>query len=211
MWIKTTASTTPRLECVITEIPSRCFPMQNTLDICANFNGPFYHIWGNHELYNFTKDQLAESPLNSSIEHSLANNGDKSEEPSNSENICNYYHFCPMGGFRIVAIDTYDVSVLGCEPTSSQFAEAEQLYLSKNPNDDKNSYVGTQGLDARFLMYNGGVGQKQLQWLREVLESASNAQEKVLIMGRSVLGRDCIFHPQCCIFYPHVWETNHYS
>ena len=113
-------------------------------------------------------------------------------------------HFSPMGGFRIVAIDTYDVSVLGREPTSSQFAEADKLYLSKNPNDDKNSYVGTQGLDARFLMYNGGVGQKQLQWLREVLESASNAQEKVLIMGRSVLGRDCIFHHQCCIFYPYV-------
>ena len=70
--------------------------LQKTLDICANFNGPFYHIWGNHELYNFTKDQLAESPLNSSIEHSLANNGDKSEEPSNSENISNYYHFSPI-------------------------------------------------------------------------------------------------------------------
>ena len=99
--------------------------LQKTLDICAEFNGPFYHIWGNHELYNFTRNQLAETPLNSS----LANNGDKSEEPSKSDHICNYYHFSPVRGFRIVVIDMYDVSVLWCEPTSPQFVEADKLFF----------------------------------------------------------------------------------
>ena len=158
--------------------------LQKTLDICAEFNGPFYHIWGNHELYNFTKDQLAKTPLNSSREYSLTTIADNSREAPNSDGICNYYHFSPMRGFRIVAIDTYDVGVLGCEQTSSQFAEAERLLASKNPNEDKNSHVGLPGLDARFVMYNGGVGPKQLQWLRGVLRAAHGAKEKVLIIGR---------------------------
>ena len=158
--------------------------LQKTLDICAKFNGPFYHIWGNHELYNFTKDQLAETPLNSSREDSSTRIADNSREAPKSDGICNYYHFSPMRGFRIVAIDTYDVGVLGCEPTSSQFAAAERLLASKNPNEDKNSHVGLPGMDARFVMYNGGVGPKQLRWLREVIGAAHVAKEKVLIIGR---------------------------
>ena len=157
--------------------------LQTTLDICAKFNGPFYHIWGNHELYNFTKDQLAETPLNSSRDVSLTSIVDNSREAPISDGVCNYYHFSPMRGFRIVAIDTYDVGVLGGEPTRRQFVEAERLLASKNPNEDKNSHVGLPGLDARFVMYNGGVGPKQLQWLREVIGAAHVAKEKVLIIG----------------------------
>ena len=43
--------------------------LKKTLDVCAQFDGPMCHIWGNHELYNYTKQELAESQLNSSRDH----------------------------------------------------------------------------------------------------------------------------------------------
>ena len=159
--------------------------LQKTLGVCAQFNGPTYHIWGNHELYNFTRRQLAESQLNSSRKHPEINIDENSHATTDSEQPCNYYHFSPAHGFRIVVIDTYDVGKLGYESTCPQFVAAERLLASKNPNEDKNSPVGLHGLDARFVEYNGGLGQKQLQWLRQVLHTADTAHEKVFIVGRS--------------------------
>lgn len=160
--------------------------LRKTLDVCAHFNGTMYHVWGNHELYNYTKQQLAESQLNSSREHPESSLGATYRGPSDSEQ-CNYYHFSPARGFRVVVIDTYDVGTLGYEPTSTdpQFVKAGRLLASKNPNENKNSPLGLQGLDARFVEYNGGVGQNQLLWLRRVLRVANTAREKVLIVGMS--------------------------
>ena len=109
-----------------------------------------------------------------------------SNGPSDSPHS-NYYHFSPMSGFRVVVIDTYDVGALGYEATSTdpRLAEATRILAERNPNTDKNSPLGMQGLDTRFVKYNGGVGQKQLQWLRRVLREANTAREKVLIAGKS--------------------------
>ena len=125
-----------------------------------------------------------------------------SNGPSDSPH-CNYYHFSPTSGFRVVVIDTYDVGALGYEATSTdpRLAEATRILAEKNPNTDKNSPLGMHGLDTRFVKYNGAVGRRQLQWLRRVLREANTAREKVLIAGKSGQLK-LLFH-----FTPHPLPT----
>jgi hypothetical protein len=45
-------------------------------------------------------------------------------------------------------------------------------YLSRNPNQDRNSPLGLEGTHRRFVAFNGAVGDTQLAWLRQALEAA---------------------------------------
>ncbi|KAK2182872.1 hypothetical protein NP493_331g01028 [Ridgeia piscesae] len=171
-----------------------------------------YHVWGNHELYNYTKRELAESQLNSSRDHQETDTDidATSNGPSDSPHS-NYYHFSPMSGFRVAVIDTYDVGALGYEATSTdpRLAEATRILAERNPNTDKNSPLGMQGLDTRFVKYNGGVGQKQLQWLRRVLREANTAREKVLIAGHIPIYVESASPANICWNYGEVLDVIH--
>lgn len=48
---------------------------------------------------------------------------------------------------------------------------AEQ-YLTINKNEDKNSPLGLNGLNQRFVAYNGAIGTDQLRWLKQMLVEA---------------------------------------
>ena len=61
------------------------------------------------------------------------------------------------------------------------------LLRSVNKNECLNSPDGLQGIDRRFVEYNGGMGESQLRWLEGVLQKASNDQEKVIIFGKMKL------------------------
>ena len=79
------------------------------------------------------------------------------------------YWCSPFDSFRFLFInlDTYDITMHGV--TSKALAEE---YLMINKNEDKNSPLGLQGLDKRFVAYNGGVGPDQLRWLEQILLEA---------------------------------------
>ncbi|KAM8837541.1 manganese-dependent ADP-ribose/CDP-alcohol diphosphatase [Spinachia spinachia] len=136
-----------------------------------------HHVWGNHELYNFSRAALLSSGLNSSL---LAESC-LSEVQADSQ-LC-AYHFSPSPGFRFVVLDAYDVSLLGRETSSRHYSDAMAVIKQHNNNEDLNCPPVSFGKLQRFTMFNGGFGKQQLDWLDSVLSSADDKQERVTIVS----------------------------
>lgn len=96
---------------------------------------PVHHAWGNHEFYNFSRARLVHTGLNSHPAGAGLPAGD-----------CQAYHFSPAARFRVIVLDTYDLSILGREPDSPRYRESLRLLREKNPNDNLNSPAGTPWL-----------------------------------------------------------------
>uniref|UniRef100_A0A0E0LQ02 Manganese-dependent ADP-ribose/CDP-alcohol diphosphatase n=1 Tax=Oryza punctata TaxID=4537 RepID=A0A0E0LQ02_ORYPU len=137
--------------------------VQKVLDEFEKFDGPTYHMFGNHCLYNLPRGKLV----------SLL------KMPTDSDRA--YYDFSPCPEYRFVVLDAYDFSALGWPRDHPVTAEAFKFLEEKNPNSDKNSPDGLVGVDRRFVMFNGGVGKEQLSWLNDVLQDASARRQNVII------------------------------
>lgn len=137
---------------------------------------PVYHVIGNHELYCFQRKYLEDSLLNS-----------RKQFASSAAAGRVYYSFSPFDKFRIIVLDTYDISMLGVEKNSCDYSTAETLIRSKNKNDDLNNYENLPDKYYHYVMFNGGVGDKQLLWLEQTLTDAELHNENVLIMGAFIV------------------------
>ncbi|CAN1136409.1 Manganese-dependent ADP-ribose/CDP-alcohol diphosphatase [Linum perenne] len=127
------------------------------------FNGPVYHMIGNHCLYNLPRKDLL--PLLT----------------IQSRDLCAYYEFSPVPEFRFVVLDGYDISAIGWSEDNPKTIQALEVLKKKNPNSDKNSPEGLVGVERRFLKYNGAVGREQLEWLDGVLQDATKLNQKVIV------------------------------
>ncbi|KAK3439873.1 hypothetical protein EUGRSUZ_B00212 [Eucalyptus grandis] len=127
------------------------------------FNGPVYHMIGNHCLYNLPRRKLLPLLRIPSIDG------------------CAYYDFSPTSEYRFVVLDGYDISAIGWPQDHPKTQQALKFLQDKNPNLDKNSPVGLVGIERRFLMFNGAVGEEQLHWLDSVLRDATNLKQKVVV------------------------------
>ncbi|XP_063077273.1 manganese-dependent ADP-ribose/CDP-alcohol diphosphatase-like [Engraulis encrasicolus] len=132
---------------------------------------PMHFVWGNHEFYNFSRDTLLSSALNSKC-HSghLLDNHDFYA-----------YHFSPAPKFRFVLIDSYDMAIIGHDESSAKYQHSLKYLKNHNSNEDLNCPPALSGLELRFAKFNGGFSQDQLRWLDEVLTKADEMQEKVTI------------------------------
>ncbi|KAG9446556.1 hypothetical protein H6P81_012684 [Aristolochia fimbriata] len=129
-----------------------------------NFEGPVYHMLGNHCLYNLPRETLLELLKFPSGLHGRA-----------------YYDFSPSPEYRFVVLDAYDISAIGWPEDHPNALEAKRVLQTKNPNSDKNSPIGLVELERRYLMFNGAVGKEQLLWLEGVLQDASTCNQKVIV------------------------------
>ncbi|XP_066878137.1 manganese-dependent ADP-ribose/CDP-alcohol diphosphatase isoform X4 [Kogia breviceps] len=136
---------------------------------------PVHHTWGNHEFYNFSRDYLTNSKLNTKfLEDRIAHH----PETVPSEKYY-AYHFVPFPKFRFILLDAYDMSVLGVDQSSPKYQQCLKMLREHNPNTELNS---PQGLaEPQFVQFNGGFSQEQLNWLNEVLTFSDRNQEKVVI------------------------------
>ena len=150
-------------------------------------SSPAVSIVGNHELYNFNRTQLAQATW---LRH-----GDKE-----------FYSFAPAAGWRVVVLDPYQEALIGHAQDDPRRKTAVELIGRKNPGVDPSGAGGSgwfkhvDGLDKRFVPYNGGLGGEQLAWLRSELKAASAARERVLIMCHVIL------HPKACGGSTMVWD-----
>ncbi|KAF0898385.1 hypothetical protein E2562_007227 [Oryza meyeriana var. granulata] len=101
------------------------------------------------------------------------------EMPSSSGRA--YYDFSPFPGYRFVILDAYDFSAVGWPRDHPVAAAARRFLEERNPNPDKNSPSGLAGVDRRFVMFNGAVGDAQLRWLDAVLREAARRRETVVV------------------------------
>ncbi|CAL1534215.1 unnamed protein product [Lymnaea stagnalis] len=139
---------------------------------------PVYHVIGNHDLYNLNRSFYLTSALNSSLSLSI-------ETTTNHL----YYTFLPHPKLRVVALDTYEVGLLGYKdsPDDENFKTAQLWFRQHNSNEDINDVVGLEGLEKRWAAYNGGISEKQLQWLAQVLNKAQSKEENVIIITHVAL------------------------
>ena len=164
---------------------------------------PIYHIWGNHELYNFTRTELLNGPLCSFETKEIS--------PGHYGTIS----VCP--NLRIIALDTYEFSALGVDETSEAYIQAIELLRKHNQNESLNSPTGLRGHQRRFVQFNGGISSKQLDWLKNQLIESKTRNEKVIVIGKkNLLGHDQIsssirlghvpIHPSACDPLDLLWN-----
>ncbi|XP_033746196.1 manganese-dependent ADP-ribose/CDP-alcohol diphosphatase-like [Pecten maximus] len=146
--------------------------LSSVTDVIKLFPGPVYHTWGNHELYNFTQEELRGSDLFSGNMPQCACPEGKS-----------YYSFNLHRKLKVVVLNCYEISMLGLPKHSEEYKQAENLILQNNPNESLNNPDGLQGTNRRFVKLNGLVSDSQLKWLKETLQKATNDEENVIIMG----------------------------
>lgn len=146
---------------------------------------------GNHELYNFSRTDIAllfreslinRGRLNPDLVHLQLDFHDLSDE-----NMLLYYKFVPQKGIKVIALDCFDISVIGHSPDSIKYREAAEI-LYKNNHSNFNRWdfdEHLEGLNKRFQTQNGGLSNNQLKWLRNELKESEKNDEKVIVFGHT--------------------------
>nr|XP_022312853.1 manganese-dependent ADP-ribose/CDP-alcohol diphosphatase-like isoform X2 [Crassostrea virginica] len=155
-------------KCRVEEKSEIC--LQRVLNQFQDLQANVYHVWGNHELYNFERNVLMASDL--------APKSGCSSPPD-----CAYYSVVLHPQLRLVALDCYEVSLLGVDNSYKYYDEAWNTLDSVNKNDTWNSPEGLTGLERRFLKYNGGCSTQQVQWLDQELADARSKNQNVIVIG----------------------------
>jgi manganese-dependent ADP-ribose/CDP-alcohol diphosphatase len=137
------------------------------------------HIWGNHEFYNFKRNQLVDNPLNTA--RSLK---------QNMNTNANYYFFDVTDNLRLICLDFYEFSAIGFDETDEIYQQAISLLKHHNKNEDLNSAAGLRGNAMRFSKFNGSTSATQLKWLEEQLKHCQSNNINAIICGHVPL------HPQ---------------
>lgn len=149
--------------------------LSTVLQSFSKFDGLVYHIWGNHEFYNFSRKELISSEIYSGCV------GDSEAVPGKP-----YYSIIPHPGLRILALDCYDVSMLASPKGTPEYKEAVEV-MKNNPNEDKNSSEGLSGIHLRLAEYNGGLSEHQLRWMEQHLQEAVDLKQNVIVIGTQFL------------------------
>ncbi|KAM4031580.1 manganese-dependent ADP-ribose/CDP-alcohol diphosphatase isoform 1-T3 [Anomaloglossus baeobatrachus] len=135
---------------------------------------PFHHVWGNHEFYNFTRDYLMDSKLNTTwLEDKQTEELDQSCGGTSEKKDYYAYHFSPHTKFRFVMVDTYDLNVISGGASNEKNRKSLHLLASREYNL----------IDYHMTEFNGGMSQEQLAWLNDVLTYSDKNGEKVIIAG----------------------------
>lgn len=145
--------------------------LADVLTSFSKYDGCVYHIWGNHEYYNFSREFLLKSSLYS------GNMSNCTPVPGKA-----YYSCEPHLNLRVIALDCYEISLLASPPGTEEHQIANE-YMKYNVNEDKNSGKGMIGVMKRFVKFNGAVSEEQIDWMRRNLEEAEKLQQNVIIMG----------------------------
>ena len=147
---------------------------------------PVFHNLGNHELYNFSRKGLATSvlhPLNSCSSAIYLSMHQKHPVISKGETKPFYFSFTPHPKFCFVSLDSYDISILGEDESSPQYKQGIGMLHAHNKNENLESLDGLNGLERRFVEFNGAIGPAQLSWLSNVLQQAQTNGQNVVIFS----------------------------
>jgi len=143
------------------------------------------HCCGNHEFYNFSREQLRNYYY---------------KESSTTANI-NFFKdtfayitaLKDNSRIKIIHLDSYDISQIGRPNLDNRQIKAENILKNRNPNvGDYNSATNLHGDDMRFVAYTGTTSKEQLNWFSETLERLDSDPETDLI----ILMSHCNIHPR---------------
>ena len=168
--------------------------------------GKIVHTYGNHELYNLSREELAKKLL---IPFTLESTNDLVGYYVHLLDEPYHHHRCSMNNntdawkLRFVMIDSFDVSLLDrCPNTSSKYHAAHEIMKANNPNyqhGQENSPENLVGLQRRFVAFGGGVDNPQLRWLERTLKFARVNNEKIILCSHQPIHPGSSF-PTCLIW-----------
>ena len=148
--------------------------LDNVVEALSDYTGKILHTYGNHELYNLNREDIG---MKLGIPFVREKSGD----------LVGYYaHDSPCKSTKFVVLDSYDIALMKrCPDTSIKYQKACEILQKHNPNfpQNENSPVGLEGMQKRFVAFNGGVDEPQLEWLRYTLEKAKQEKQKVIILS----------------------------
>lgn len=155
--------------------------LDSLLRIFDGLGSPHYHVIGNHCLYNIPRPILnAKLKMGST------------DGPS-------YCSLEPHASWRLLMIDSYDISLLGWEEGHPNRDLAVTILDSNNPNKNKNSNEGMEGVQRRFVGWGGGVSTTQLEWIRQEIKGAAEKNQKVIVCTHlGITQGSC---PPACLLY----------
>ncbi|CAG2162439.1 unnamed protein product [Oppiella nova] len=159
----------------------------------SNQHIPTFHAVGNHELYNFSRKQLAELFRDSLFKRmklnseSIGLNGLEALPANpNSDELSLYYKINPIPQLKLISLDCFDISVLGHEPTHEKYIMAAEVLVRHHGRydfdlwDTDNHLVGA---NKRFQSSNGAISEEQLKWLEEELQESDAKNQMVIVFG----------------------------
>ncbi|RNA22070.1 manganese-dependent ADP-ribose CDP-alcohol diphosphatase [Brachionus plicatilis] len=146
------------------------------------------NLWGNHEMYNFKRQDLLKMDLNSA-------------KLLNQSSSANYFFYDITDKLRLIGLDFYEYSCLGYDSDDEIYKQAHQFLTTHNKNEDLNSVDGLRGHAMRFSLFNGGLSQIQLEWLKNQLESCKSLNKKAIVSGHIPI------HPQACDIMCLAWNN----
>ena len=86
---------------------------------------------------------------------------------------------------RMVILDGFEVSCIE-GLTAGKTDEAKEFMLRHNPNDTNTFGIewskGLEGINKRFMPYNGKIGDQQMIWLKNTLTQCQSEGESVIIL-----------------------------
>lgn len=138
------------------------------------------NLWGNHEFYNFSREWLWNSPLNTFINHSNTDVLKAGNSIKDIEEKHGYYYSFVYHGYRVIALDSYDLSTIARPGATVMYVKAMSFLKSINRNSDLNEPPCN---NANIVAWNGGLSNTQLSWLHNELAVATTNKEKVIILS----------------------------
>lgn len=184
---------------------------------------------GNHELYNWSRQQLCQgiawskgilrfgADANESDDHHDMTTPSSVSPPTHLSDGAPedtrpplWHSFVPCAGWRVIVLDSYHHSIYsrgrgaGVPPFNYELDQAALAQVAKhNPGIGEfarlhpgsnilcDYFAGlTPGPNMRWVPYNGGVGDKQLQWLRQTLQRSATLKERVVVMTHALVHPD---------------------
>lgn len=133
-------------------------------------------VLGNHEYYNFTREDILQMLIPSAARAECS--------PSKL-----YYSFSPHPGYKFIILDGYEMSIIGSVDSETEEL-ADDLVRSKNHNyaaGSNNWFNDLPDENQRYVPFNGGVCRRQLDWLVHELSSAVKHSEKCIIFCHMAL------------------------
>jgi manganese-dependent ADP-ribose/CDP-alcohol diphosphatase len=180
-------------KCVVTtEDDGEDDPLQHVIEAFSKYrHGPILHSYGNHCLYNHDRATLKERL------------GIPFRQEQDTNEWVGYYEYV-HNDMKFVVLDGYDVALMQrCPDTSQKYQQAHRLLMDNNPNvDNLNSPDGLDGLQRRFVAFNGAIGTQQLQWLQGTLQQSREDNQHVVILSHNPIHPGSS-SPVCLLFNYH--------
>ncbi len=141
---------------------------------------------------SFSKKQRKDE---SEQRHISSTTGNENEDADDDGDLVGYYSYVyppsnSQHSIKFIVLDTYDIALMRRSPEFSikrkMAVEILQQHNGKNYREgNENSPEGLEGLQKRFVAFNGAVGETQLDWLRDELEATrhENHNQKVIILS----------------------------